>query len=596
MLIIERHGLQKFSHWLGTLSGRLSVVALVAVLILAWQAPTLTRAAKVWRVKRLIAQSEAAHQSGDEAGEARLLQEAFNLLPAHTLTLRARAHYHELRGEATALVAYRQLLSNADATMDDAIRACRLAALRGSPETCEKILELAARIEGTSEHPALLALRARAVASTNSWKDALTLSEKAVEQSGSGAPEKLLLATTLLRAADGAAEAERFPMAERAVALLAELAMNSDETAVEALGALIGLARQSVAEKLFAGRDVNVWIDAAGRHPKASPKMRVQAWSLQLVGKREPADTFFPAFLERWREAPLPERLEAARWLNQSGHPRLCLGLTFAEKDASMDWFLVHLDALAALAQWTALLEHLDAGNGQAATMPGALRTLFRLIARAALREPVDVGASWREIQSELQGGPVPTQLFIAQYAEKTGEFKQAVIAYQRILELSTTSALSHNLSRDAKFACYTGLLRCLPVAVPLAELLPIVEALATEFPELEEARNDAAYLRALAGRVADEDRAEVARLLARTPTEPKYRATAAFIELQSGNAAGAHKLYEGVEIDWRSALDRVKAVRVAVLAAAGRAEEARAMRTKIRESNLRPEELALLP
>lgn len=571
-------------------------MALVTVLILAWQAPTLTRAAKVWRVQRLIAQSEAAQQSGDDAGEARFLQEAFNLLPAHALTLRARAHYHERRGEATALLAYRQLLANADATIDDAIRACRLAALRGSPETCEKILELAARIKGAAEHPGVLALRARTKTSANSWNDALALSEKAVEQAGSGAPEKLLLATTLLRAADRAAEAERFPMAERAVAFLAELATDSDETAVEALGALIGLARQPVAEKLFAGRDVNVWIDAAGRHPKASPKMRVQAWSLQLVGKREAADMFFPAFLERWREAPLPERLEAARWLNQSGHPRLCLGLTFAEKDTSMDWFLVHLDALAALGQWTALLEHLDAGNGQAGTMSGALRTLFRLIGRAALREPVSVEESWREIQSQLQGDPVPTQLFIAQYAEKTGEFKQAVIAYQRILELSTTSTLAHNLSREAKFTCYTGLLRSLPVAVPLAELLPVVEALAAEFPELEEARNDTVYLRVLAGKVSDQDRAVIGRLLARSPAEPKVLTTAALIELQSGNADGAHKLYDDFKIEWSSAPDRVKAVRVAVLSAAGRGEEAKELRLKVRQSNLRPEELALLP
>ncbi len=565
-------------------------------MILVWTAPTINRAAKVWRVKKLIAQSQVAQKAGDEVAETRFLQESLNLLPAHALTLRAQAQYHERRGETAALAAYRQLLGNEDVTTDDAVRACRLVALRGSRDMCEKILELATRIQGTGEHPALLALRARTKASVNAWSESLALSEKAVEQARSGASEKMLLATTLLRAADHVAEGEVFPMAERAVALLDALATSPDEIGVEALSALISLAPQPAAVKLFAGRNVNAWIEAAESNSKASPKLRVLAWTLQFVGKREESEKSLAAFREKWRESPLPERLEAARWLNQNGHPRLCLGLTFPEKDTSADWFLVHLDALAALRQWPALLENLDAGTGQAAAMSGALRSLFRIIARAALHEPVNVEEAWREIQLQLQGDPVPTQLFIAQYAEKTGEFKQAATAYQRILDLSTTSSLAHNLSREAKLVCYTGLLRSLPISAPLSEVLQIVELLANEFPELEEARYDTIYLRTLAGKLNDEDRAEVAKFLARPPVAPKLIAAAALIELQSGNAAVAHKLYEDIKIDWNSALDRVKVVRVAVLAAAGRAEEAREMRAKIKESYLRPEEVALLP
>ncbi len=596
VLRVQRRGLQKLSYWLNTVPGRLFLVALAAAVVMVWQAPTIYRAAKVWRVKQLIANCKQAQSVGDETTEVRLLQEAFNLLPTHPLTVRARAHLLERRGEAAALVVYQQLLGDKEATKDDAIRACRLAAMRGSLEACEKILKLAERITSDNEPAAVLALRARTKAGTDPWSAAVALAQKAVEQSDSQAPEKLLLATILLQTADRASDTERVPMAERAVVLLSELATNADDTGLSALNALLSLARMPAAAKLLARYDVNAWVAAAESNPKASPKLRVLAWTLHRLSKHQNLDQFLASFSEKWREAPLPERLEAARWLNQNGHPRLCLGLTFPEKETSEDWFLVHLDALAGARQWTALLEHLDATSGQATTMSGALRTLFRLIAQAEKGEPIDVEASWREIQIQLQSDPVPTQLFIAQYAEKTGEFKQAAITYQRILDLSSTASLAHNLSREAKLACYTGLMRSLPASTPIGQVLPIAESLATEFPEFEEARNEALYLGVLAGKLDDHARAAINSLQQKAPSNPALRATAALIELQSGNVPAANKLCEDLPINWDAASDRFKVVRAAVLAASNRPEEAQQLRAKIRERDLRPEEVALLP
>lgn len=596
-LELERHGWRKLIPWLRTVPGMGSVAALVGVIVLVWQAPQIYRAAKVWRVERLIAQCEKAGRLGDEATETRLLRKAFTLLPAHALTWRTLAHYHERRGEGAALMAYQRLLATEQATADDAIRACRQAALRGSPDVSAKILELAGKIEGAREHPAVFALRARMLAAGNSWNDALALAQKAAGQAGGEGPEKLLLATMLLQAADRAPVAQRLPLAERAVALLAELATRPDDTAVEALSMLISLARQPAAAQLLAGRDIHAWIEAAERHPKASARLRVLAWNLQLIGKRDAPEKFFSAFLEKWRDSLLPQRLEAARWLNQNGRSALCLELSSPQKEVSEDWFLVHLDALAATGQWTAVLEHLDAKTGQAAAMSGALRALFRFRARTELRQPLDADETWRDIQIQLQNEPARTQVFIAQYAEKTGNLKQAALIYRRVLDdSSATVSLDHTVPREAKLAAYTGLIRSLPATTPLAEMLPLVEALAADFPELEEAQNDAIYLRLLSGNGNDKMREGIAKLLQGSAAMLAYRSTAALLELRAGNVAAADKLYDGWKIDWDTAADRFKAVRAAVLAAAGRPQEAREMRAGIRESNLRPEEAALLP
>ena len=594
-LRVRRYGLQNLVPFLRSARGKWAVAALVAFAILAWNARGIYRVTKIWRVEKLVAQCEAAERAGDEATAARLLHEAYKLLTAHPLTWRARAHYFETREVGAALVAYLQLLGSARATVDDAVRGSRLAGLRGSPDTRKQFVELVQRIAGAGDQPAVLALRARALAAAGSWDDAVALAQKASDLSHGEAPEGLLLAITLLEAADRGDGVERLPSAERAVALLADLALGADATAVDALTALVSLARNPAAPQLFAARDIDAWVAAVERHPKASARLRVSAWNLRLVGQREDAEKVFAAFLDKWRESPLPERLEAARWLNQKGRARLGLELSGPQKEVSGDWFLVHLDALAAIGDWAAVLAQVDGQSGQAKTMSGALRTLFRLRARAEMREPFDADEAWRDIQIQVRSEPSGTRVIFAQYAEKVGEVKRAESIYQHLLaDLSAVASLDSRLGRESKLACYQGLLRTQPLTTPAAEMARIARAFAAEFPEIKDARNEAMYLRLLAGEVDEAMRAGIPGLLQSAPTLAD-RTTAALFELCLGNPEAALKIYDGVEIDWSSAPDGFKAVGNAVFAAAGRPEEARKLRTLIRETKLRPEELALL-
>jgi hypothetical protein len=595
-LEVEQRGWRKALAWFKTVRGVVLTTLIIVLLVCTWKAPAIYRAAKVWRAERLIARCEAAALRGDEAEEERCLRQAFALVPTHPATWRAFAHFQERRGEVMALAAYDKVLASGKATVDDAERASRLVALHGNLELGQRILDGVQRDPVASKLPAVLSLQARLLALKGNWEPALALAQKAVEQAPEAAPEQLALATLLLQAADRAGVDQRAALAARAVSLLSKLALRSDDSSVEALTLLINLAQQPAAAQLLAGYDVAAWVEAAERHPKASPRLRVMAWNLQMAGKAADPEKFFALFLEKWRDSPLPQRLEAARWLNQNGRPRLSLELSTEQKNVSADWFLAHLDALAATGQWSVVLEHLAAKTGQAAAMPGALRALFQFRARSELRQPLDAAELWRDIQIQLQTESVRNQLYIAQYAEKTRELRQAALIYRRLLQdAAKPASFDRTLPREAKFACYTGLIRCLPPTVPVAEVLPWFDALTADFPELEEARNDALYLRLLTGESAPRMRAELAPLLQRNGALLAYRTTAALLELRLGNPAAADQLYTGWKIDWSSASDRFKAVRAAVAEAAGHPEEAQSLRETIDEGNLRPEEIALL-
>jgi hypothetical protein len=592
-LEVEAKWWQRVGGWLRTKVGIAVMLALVLVAALGFSAGTIYRQAKQWRAGRLIARSEEAQKRGDEAEYFRRLREAYILAPETALTLRAVAHFHEQRGEAAGLPLYERLLTMPEATADDALRGCRLALRFGKVELGRKWLADLQRREETRARPAVLSLEAQLLALENHWDDALATARKAATHPGDASEEKLALALLLLRAPGQSPDATRIA---EAIDLFAGVIPRPDEVGAQALGTLVALAREPAASSLFAGRDVTPWVDAASRHPKTNARLRVAAWDLHLAARPSEAEKTIDAFLANWREAPLPGRLEAARWLNQHGQPAKSLEISTAQKDVSADWLLVHLDSLAATGRWDTVLEILQSKSGQVAAMPAALRALFAFRARIELGQAVDRAEFWRDLQIQLQTETVANQLYIAQYAEKIGETAQVAAIFRRLLDRPLgKSTFGEALSRDEKLACYSGLIRNTPGTAPAAELAPLLEALSAEFPEMDEAANDAIYLRLLIGQTNNQMRDRALRLVQAKPAMLAYRTTLALYELRAGHTAEAAKLYDGWQIDWTTAPDRFKAVRAAVCEASGQAEEARILRAAVDVQKLRPEESALL-
>ena len=594
-LVIEHGRWHRFALWLRSGKGVALVVALLLLAALGWNAKTLYHRAKLWRAGRLITRAEEAARRGDPRAQLKLLREAFVIAPATPLTLRAAARFHESRGEPAALPLYEALLALPDATPEDSLRACRLALLFGKAEMCRKLLDDLHRNDETKNRPAVNAIEAQLLASEGKWGQALVLARKAAADPAGAGDEKLVLASLLARA-KSSDPAEQKKMQTEAIDLLAGLIENPDDSGAQAIAALVSIAREQTASALLAGRDVAGWVEAAGRHPKATPRLQVLAWDLRVAAQPADAEKIVVEFLTKWREAALPERLEAARWLNQRGRPAQSLELSGPQRDTSSDWLLVHLDSLAATGRWDTVLEILENKSGQSAAMPAALRAVFAMRARTELKKPQNKEEQWRDIQILLTNETVPNQLYVAQYAEKTGEAKQATAIYRRMLDRAAPgSAQAQSLSREEKLACFTGLIRHTPETAPAAELLPVFDALSEEFPEMDEATNDAIYLRLLTGDANEKMPARLQTLLQKAPAVLAYRTTLALYELRAGHAAAAAKLYEGWQIDWSTAPDRYKVVRAAVLKAAGRDDEAQTLRATVDAKKLRPEEARLM-
>lgn len=582
--------------WFRSWKGAVAISLLVAGACLFFNARTLYDSAKSWRAGRLIARSEAARTRGDEAEEFRLLREAYILFPSKPLTLRAIARFHEKRDVGTAMASYQRLLETPSATIEDTLRACRLALTGGDAELGRKLLgELRGKNE-VAQRPEVFALEAQLLGLEGSWDAAIALARKAASLKTDHAAEDFLVASLLVRAAEHAPESERTRMRSEAIDVLGGLVDNPEQPGIEAIAALANLARQPAAAQLLAGRKVGAWVDAAARHLKSNPRLRIAAWDLRLAATPADSEGIFREFLAKWRGASSQDQLEAARWLNQHGKPALSLELSTPQQDASADWILVHLDALAAENGWDTVLELLQNPSGPAAKLQGAVRALFAMRARTELRQTFDRSEAWRDIQFLARNETVRDQLYVAQYAERTGERQQAAAIYRRLLDRpNTASTFDPGLSNEEKLACHSGLIRTMSETAPVADLLPLMEAMSAAFPGIDEAANDAIYLRLLTGDFNDAMPARLRPLLQKNPALLAYRTTLALYELRAGRADAAAKLYHEWQIDWATAPDRFKAVRIAVLTASGHPEEADALRAMIDPKNLRPEEAALL-
>ena len=596
-LEVELGWWQRWMLWMRTGKGMATVVLLLLLAVVCWNGNAFYHSAKIWRAGRLVARSEEAGRLKNYTEQFKLLREAFVIAPSAPITIRAAARFHEARGEQAALPLYESLLATKEATADDKLRACRLAFNFGKIDLARELLAELRTHETSQLNPGVIALEAQLAAAEGKWPEALKLARQAADRPAAKGEEKLVLAALLTRASAGAEAPDgRAKLRGEAIDVLVSLMDFPDESGAKAIGGLVSLAREPAAAALLAERDVAAWVAAAERHPSLQARSRIGAWDLLLVVKPAEAEQTFAAFFAKWREAPLADRLEAARWLNQHAKPAMSLQLSEPQRETSSDWFLVYLDSLAATGRWDSVLAKLKAPTGSAASMPAALRAVFIMRARSELGEEFARSEAWRDVQILVPGDTVQNQLYIAQYAEKIGEARQAAIIFQRLLdETGPGSTFKWDLSKEEKFACYSGVIRLTPETAPAADLLPVFDGLVKDFPEMAEAANDAIYLRLLTGDPSEKLRDRSRELLAKAPAVLAYRTTAALGELRAGDAAAAAKLYDGWQIDWAAAPDRFKVVRVAVLEASGKKEDARSLRDSIDSTHLRPEEVKLL-
>ena len=201
------------------------------------------------------------------------------------------------------MMLYERLIETQAATLDDRIRGCRVALTGGNAELGRKLLDELRRNETVRQQPEVLALEAHSLALDGSWDAALAMARKAADQKADRTAEDFLVASLLVRAAEHAPETQRTRMRSEAIDILGNLVSCPEQPGIEAIAALATLARQPAAAPLLAGREVGAWVDAAARHPKSKPRLRIAAWDLRLAATRSDAENIYREFLSTWRDA-----------------------------------------------------------------------------------------------------------------------------------------------------------------------------------------------------------------------------------------------------------------------------------------------------
>jgi tetratricopeptide (TPR) repeat protein len=594
---------ERWLIWTSGWRGALVLTSLILGLVLSWNGVEIYQKVKIWRAERLIAQSEAARKKGDLQEATSALRQAAVLMPRHPLVLRAVAQHQMEMQDLSALETYTKLVKTPEATLDDKVTLGRQAFRLGRPEMAAEVLKEVNSLPAPQQTAATLALKAEQTATQGNWPEALKLARQCSASTGSDedhAYAQFVLARLLLQQPTPPPP-EAQALRTEGMDLLCTLALRQDEGGVEALGTLLLLSQNPQAAPLFLGRDFTPLLAAIERNPHASAGHKVGVWNLRLAAAPTQKAKISQELYEHiWLQQLKPKddgpalRLETARWLNQKGMHQLTLDLARPEKLESKEWFVLFLDATAALGRWEDVLSAVNATDHEIPLSP-ALKKLFGLRAELETGRKPDIAEAWRDIRVSSQKAPTNDQLYIAGYAEQIGFPAEAGRIYEHLLSRSEALLPAEDkLNRPRRLACYTGHVRTGAAALPLKDLSKLMSDFAKEFPEIDEVRNDNAYLQLLIGKDHDEATSTAQELTEKKPEILAYRTTLALALLKQQKTAEAAAIYQGWSIDWNTAPDRYKAVYAAVMRGAGRKQEADQVAAKIQAGSLRPEELQL--
>lgn len=591
-LDLELSPLQRLGRWLRSWRGLLLGIAAVLIVLGLWQGRAVYRVIKEWRVSHLLDESADALREGKDEEAFLALRNAFLLIPGHQDVLRGIARYHTDRRESTALTAWQQASTSPGATLQDKVMLCREALRWGALAVVREHLATWGAQPSTAQEPGVLSIQAEIQAIEGRPAEAIRLARESVAQTThnkaeDGAACRLTLARVLLQAAG--TESDVLSWRREALVVLRDLALGTEPTLQDAADILVRLAAQPAVSSLL--RELE-W-DAVVRHVADTPSLpltlKVSVWDLRLVGQTaEGRQQVMADFVKAFPSPDLAGALEAARWLVRQRENDRVLDLAATKMFFEESWFLVGMDALAGKGDWKEVLARLEPARKP--PLSAAVVALFRYRAQKQLGQSVDEEVVWRDVAAKLTSEPVSTQLYAAGYAEQLGRPVESAVIYRRLLSRSNSpTGVRENAGERRK--AYLGLLRTSAQSMTLEELAEIYAGLINEFPDMDEARGDLHYVRLLQNKADEAMLSELTALVARHPEMLAMRSTLALAHMKMGRPAAAMEVYAGCTIDWSTAPDRYRAVRVAVLDAAGQRVDADGVRAGLDVAKLRPEE-----
>jgi hypothetical protein len=317
------------------------------------------------------------------------------------------------------------------------------------------------------------------------------------------------------------------------------------------------------------------------QHPQSQTVHHLLALEVRLRMKPAQKGELLGAATKKYEAGSVEDLAVFAAWLNQQrefSHTIRALPLQLAL--TQRDLLMIYLDAVAGMERWREVQQILARPE---LPMPDAYLEAFRARTAAKINDPAAASAAWRRAL-QAATGHADDLAFLAQYAERNGEFDQAKRAYRALA-----------MAQSDQLPVYMAWLRMLQQVGTTEELRDLLKEMSDRWPNELAFKNDLAYLDLLLKRNIEPALRTAEQLVSAFPQNLPLRATLSLARLRSGQPASALAAFDGRAWDWNQALPSNRAVYAAALAAEGKITEARELVRTLPTESLRKEERELI-
>ena len=522
---------------------------------------------KTLRAREQMTKFDAAMAQGQIEEASKFLQVAQMLRPESPAVHRGVRLLNATLGVPAALEETQRLMALNAATPEELLVLCEKSLNREMPEIARRALAQLAQAPSTRR--TILEIRLKHLDGENA--EAVELARSAAASCGDSEDADKILFEGGVAAMAANAEAGRD--------ILLPLSKKTTPTGLAALRLLVAKALQNPQGVALPPHEMAEQIKA---HPLCDGNDLLSAAHLELVSDPSQQKAIVEDLVLARAEAPKPDALALAYWLISHQEYQSAVDFIREKRAVSEDvWFFPYLVALARLENWEEMNSFLRSWN-LPLTAP-SLRLLFLAHAAEKNGDGERAKGLWSELEIRCINEPAPFARLLVETSAKFGHPEESKLLAWALARNKPTSAEGFQL-----------VLGQLPASTPARDLIPIYQEMLGFLPDAPIARRGLAYQQLL----AEENISQAAKIaLEAHKRSPNKRATchiAALALLRLGEIAQADALYDKLPLQ-ENAPAANQAIRVAILRKMNRPDQAEALAAIIDQSQLRPEEKALL-
>jgi Tfp pilus assembly protein PilF len=527
-------------------------------------AKPVSRVVKRWHARRLAAEAEAALVRNDSATAREKAKAALFFSRVEPVVLRASVRVLAQATNAEALHYWQLLEQSGQLTQKDRQECVELAVRTGVWKVAvRRINEL---LEAAPDNSTNLWLGSQIFVATGDREKALEYAERAAKADPANRRYQLFLWS--VRCSDPRPE-----MRETARAALMQLAYGRDDFGWQALEFL-------AEDKDMSPERLRELLTLAAQDPVARPGKDLVELGIKLRVMPEARERLLEEMVQQHKKAAPERRCAAGIWLIQKGEAQAAIQLLpLDESLRRKDYFLVHVDALAALGRWEEIAQIM---NGQVPLEPVYVKA-FQARCSDQLKDHGASELNWHASFTAARGD-AEQMLWLADYALKNGA-------------LTTAKKALHEIVRVAKDkrSVYSVLINLTEKTGDARELRDLIAEMRRYWPEDDSIRSDYIYLNLLLGESIAEMKLEAEAFAAKSPENLAACTALALAYYRQQELQAAYTVYKEHKLDWSKALPSQQAVYVAVLLANGKTNEVQAIMRLILPNQLRVQEKDLI-